>query len=263
MCMKLGLCLTGGGAKGAFQGGVIKGLYENNIIPDILTGTSIGAMNLYFMIKGCYDEIDLFWNNIENSGEYVKPGWVIDNSLITNELSKLSGQEDRIKAAFVNYVHVKNNKMSEVIVNLKSLSIEDAQNAIKYSSLLPSRPIEYRLQAKTNITFDSRSIFNNFKEDMEKGVYEGYNLDGGILNNSLLTPLIEERVDKLLIIGLHDNYTPPEYIYDNYQKKDVIILRPDIRIHPMDTLRFEKDFCKDLFNRGYKLSIENVNKLLK
>lgn len=261
--MKLGLCLTGGGAKGAFQGGVIKGLYENNIIPEILTGTSIGAVNSYFMIKGCYEELEFFWNNVENSNENVKPGWVIDNSIIINELSKLSGQEDRIKAAFVNYVHVKNKKMSEVIVNLKSLSTEDAQSAINYSSLLPSRPIDYSPKAETNNTFDSRRVFNNFKEDIEKGVYEGYNLDGGILNNCLLNPLVEERVDKLLIIGLRDNYTPPEYIYDIYQKEDVIIFRPDIKIQPMDTLRFEKDFCRDLFNRGYKLSIKNVNKLLK
>jgi predicted acylesterase/phospholipase RssA len=58
--MKLGLCLTGGGAKGAFQGGVIKGLYENNILPEILTGTSIGAVNSYFMIKGCFEELEFF-----------------------------------------------------------------------------------------------------------------------------------------------------------------------------------------------------------
>jgi predicted acylesterase/phospholipase RssA len=29
--MKIGLCLSGGGAKGAFQAGVIKGLYDNGI----------------------------------------------------------------------------------------------------------------------------------------------------------------------------------------------------------------------------------------
>jgi hypothetical protein len=193
----------------------------------------------------------------------VKPGWVMDNSLLTNEILKLSGQEERIKASFVNYVHVENKKMSEVIVDLKALRTEEAQAAIKYSSLLPSRPNDHSLLGENNKNFDSRIFFNNFKEDMEKGVYEGYNLDGGIINNNLLAPLTDGSVDKLLIIGLHNCYTPPEFIYDFYQKKDVIIIRPDIQIHPKDTLRFEKDFCRDLFNRGHKLSIENVNKLLK
>ncbi len=258
MFMKLGLCLTGGGAKGAFQGGIIKGLYENNIIPDVLTGTSIGAINTYFMINGCYEELEKFWNEIDLKSENVKSGWVIDNSQIIDELFKLSGQEKRIKAAYVNYVSVKDKKISEAIVDLKSLSREDAINAVKYSSLLPSRPEDDISKDKTDNSFDTGRTFNNFKEDLENGIYEGYNLDGGILNNNLLTPLINEGVDKVIIIGLNHKYTSPEYIYDHYQESDVIIFKPDIIIQPTDTIRFQRTFCSDLYSRGYKLSSELV-----
>lgn len=260
--MKLGMCLVGGGAKGAFQGGVIKRLYENNVIPEILTGTSIGAMNSCFMINGCYKELEIFWNNMEFNQNKSKPGWVIDNSAIIDDLSKLSGEENRIKSSYVNYVHVDDKRMSEVIVDLKSMVKEDAINAIRYSSLLPSRPIYFSCEDKIQNKFHSGSFFNNFKEDMEKGVYEGYNLDGGILNNNLLSPLIRESVDKLLIIGLNDNYLPPDYIYDYFQRKDVIVLKPDIKIQPGDTMRFEKEFCIDLYIRGYKLSSEIIKELL-
>ena len=41
---KVGLVLSGGGAKGAAHIGVIKALEENNIPIDYITGTSIGAI---------------------------------------------------------------------------------------------------------------------------------------------------------------------------------------------------------------------------
>ncbi|BDQ36831.1 phospholipase [Pseudodesulfovibrio nedwellii] len=42
---KFGLVLSGGGAKGAYQAGVIKALAELNITIDIVSGASIGALN--------------------------------------------------------------------------------------------------------------------------------------------------------------------------------------------------------------------------
>lgn len=42
---KLGLVLSGGGAKGAYHVGVIKALQELNIRIDMLSGASIGALN--------------------------------------------------------------------------------------------------------------------------------------------------------------------------------------------------------------------------
>jgi len=46
---RLAFVLSGGGARGAFQVGALKALYENNIHPEILVGTSIGAVNAAFL----------------------------------------------------------------------------------------------------------------------------------------------------------------------------------------------------------------------
>ncbi len=43
--MKVGLVLSGGGAKGAYQAGVIKALYELGTQVDVIAGASIGALN--------------------------------------------------------------------------------------------------------------------------------------------------------------------------------------------------------------------------
>lgn len=45
MKTKLGVVLSGGGAKGAYEAGFLKALSELNIQPDAIAGTSIGALN--------------------------------------------------------------------------------------------------------------------------------------------------------------------------------------------------------------------------
>lgn len=45
MKTKLGVVLSGGGAKGAYEAGFLKALSEFNIQPDVIAGTSIGALN--------------------------------------------------------------------------------------------------------------------------------------------------------------------------------------------------------------------------
>ena len=43
--MKVGLVLSGGGAKGAYQVGMLKALYEQGVTIDAISGASIGALN--------------------------------------------------------------------------------------------------------------------------------------------------------------------------------------------------------------------------
>ena len=65
---KIALVLTGGGAKGAFQAGVMKELFKK-IIPDVFIGTSIGAFNSA-IILGSEDleknaeKLEKYWMNI-------------------------------------------------------------------------------------------------------------------------------------------------------------------------------------------------------
>ncbi len=50
--MKRALILSGGGARGAFQVGVWKYLHEKKWIPDLISGTSIGAVNAAAIVSG-------------------------------------------------------------------------------------------------------------------------------------------------------------------------------------------------------------------
>lgn len=58
MDLKLGLVLSGGGAFGAFEAGVIEELDERGIHPDVVSGTSAGALNAG-AVAGGVDPADL------------------------------------------------------------------------------------------------------------------------------------------------------------------------------------------------------------
>ena len=59
--MKRAIVLSGGGGKGAYQIGFWKAIRELDISYDIVTGTSIGALNGAFMVQGNYRDAFKLW----------------------------------------------------------------------------------------------------------------------------------------------------------------------------------------------------------
>ncbi|MGL5755655.1 MAG: patatin-like phospholipase family protein [Paraclostridium sp.] len=246
--MKKGLCLAGGGAKGAFEAGVIYGLYEKNIEFDVITGTSIGAINGYYIYTKNVNKLKEMWINIQTIGENgIKiVDNTVDNSIAIDMLKGLTDQSDDKKPFYVNYVQVKNSIMEEKIVDVSKLSNEEALESIKYSSLLPFRPSK---ELKPS---------DQFKKDLVNGVYDGFKLDGGMLNNTLLCPLLENNVDEIVIITMNQDYELPQDIKDNYKKEKVTIIKPNTIFEKNATLKFEGEFCKQIFNEGYEIA-RNIN----
>ncbi|MGH7716974.1 MAG: patatin-like phospholipase family protein, partial [Vulcanimicrobiaceae bacterium] len=58
------LVLSGGGARGAYEAGVIDGLVSKGEHFDILCGTSIGALNAAFVAQDNIDDMRMTWANI-------------------------------------------------------------------------------------------------------------------------------------------------------------------------------------------------------
>jgi predicted acylesterase/phospholipase RssA len=62
---KVGLVLGGGGVRGAYQVGAIKALYELGFKCDIVTGTSVGALNALLVAQENIDLLEEVWNNVD------------------------------------------------------------------------------------------------------------------------------------------------------------------------------------------------------
>lgn len=71
--MKRAIVLSGGGGKGAYQIGFWKAIRELGINYDIVTGTSIGALNGAFMVQGNYNDAFKLWYNM-NYNQVIEGG---------------------------------------------------------------------------------------------------------------------------------------------------------------------------------------------
>lgn len=61
---KRAIVLAGGGSRGAYQLGVWKALRELGVDYQIVTGTSVGALNGAMMVQGDYEQADVLWRNL-------------------------------------------------------------------------------------------------------------------------------------------------------------------------------------------------------
>ena len=63
--MKIALVLSGGGAKGAFEAGVVSAMYQAGIEPTIFSGTSAGALNSAALASGMSsDQLEELWRSL-------------------------------------------------------------------------------------------------------------------------------------------------------------------------------------------------------
>lgn len=72
MAHKRAVVFSGGGAKGGYQVGAWKALRELGYEPEIVTGTSVGALNGALMALGKYDEAVDIWENMSMNSVFAK-----------------------------------------------------------------------------------------------------------------------------------------------------------------------------------------------
>ncbi len=246
--MRIGLCLCGGGAKGAYQAGVIKALNDKGIKFNAISGTSIGSVNGYFIFTNNVEKLEEMWTDIDTHTEHnIKiVDNTVDNSNLIDLLSNINDNNPQKIDFYVNYINIENNIPKEKIVNILNLSKEESLDSIKYSSLLPFN---------SQVTM---GLNEQFMKDLSEGLYNGYNLDGGLVNNTLLKPLLNQDLDKIIVISTKHDYTLPNDVKDICTEDNIVIVRPKTKFAKNDTLRFEKEFCKLLYYEGYEIG-KNLN----
>lgn len=63
--MKTAYVLSGGGAKGSYQVGVMKRLHEAGVVPDAIYGTSVGSINAATYAHAGMERLEELWLNIK------------------------------------------------------------------------------------------------------------------------------------------------------------------------------------------------------
>jgi NTE family protein len=179
---KIGLALSGGAARGLAHLGVVKALYENDIKPDCISGTSAGSIAGAFLADGFDPE----------------------------ELLELFLEKKMYSFVGLNFGKMgllRNTGMKEVLEkNLKARKFDDLNFPLYVACTnLNSGEVEYfsegNLVEKVLASSSIPVLFPPVK--MDGSIYA----DGGILDNLPVKP-IKGKCKK--IIGVNVNYTGPE-----------------------------------------------------
>jgi NTE family protein len=195
-----GLVLSGGGAKGAYQVGVLKALGEAGLLDDVnyISGDSIGAINAMLYCLGDSDFMYKVWEKI-NMPEVFEfdPDLFSDNPQLFSRDKVKSMMNDYLKEDIVHnlpytvYAGVTRLENGQYFPEYMKLNGHTKQEMIDILLASSAMPVIYE------------AVKINGKEY----------LDGGLTDNEPIKPLYDLGVRRFIIIGLDSNKIFEHYKY--------------------------------------------------
>lgn len=260
---KKAFVLTGGGARGAFQVGALNALYDAGIQPDIIYGTSIGALNGYLYAIG-YPPSDIrdYWLSLKS----------IDDVMTKNRYFPLlqSGVYNlkKTETVLANIAStLKNYQICDLKVN--AVNLEDGEN---YWFALG----KYNKQEMIKWVIASASLPGVFTP---KGTF----IDGGVRNFAAIKEALKEGYDPICIgasyRGAMSDYKKSKLVpiiptvlrtidilvdevHDNdldLRTKCSILIEPDQNFG--DTLDFNEKHIKEAYGHGYEKTRSKLSEI--
>lgn len=205
--VKRAIVFGGGGARGAFEIGVWKALDELGYHADIVTGTSVGALNGALYILGNQKEAEKMWKEIE-----------------TNDIL---GFESPVEVAGIGDYGKAVSEFIVKVIKEKGLSTKPLKEMVlKYiddEQEIRSRNIIFGL---STVNLKTMQVENFYLDEIEEGKLKDYLLassalypamekyyisdtpyiDGGYGNNIPIDMALNKHPDQLVVVDVHGPY---------------------------------------------------------
>ncbi|MDH8700688.1 NTE family protein [Dysgonomonadaceae bacterium PH5-43] len=285
---KVGLVLSGGGAKGAVHIGIIKALEENDIPIDCISGTSIGAIvgSLYAMGYSPEEMLELImsedfyhWQTgkVEENYQFFFRKPPDDPSFVKFNISlkdSIDLRESLMPNSIINPI-----QMNQAIVQLFSQA--EAQCGGNFDNLfVPFLCIASDIYNKKAIVFREGSLGNAVRSSMTFPLFFKPILkdsvplwDGGIYDNFPVRPMKEawqpDFIIGSVVAGINSKSPSEQTLYD--QIENMVMQKTEYSVNPEDgiMMRFKLedvnllDFQKaqTLFDLGYTTTIEMIDSI--
>ena len=255
---KLGICLTGGGARGAYQIGALKALEELGILQNakVFSGTSIGSVNASITTSRSIDDAVRLWLNPNRELLKLKkePFKLIKDQLFSitdvgmyenSQLEQLISNEvdyNNLNSTPVYVTVAKGGKENGGIVELAKTAYKHYVKKDSKVLYMPLDKIDRDLARKSIIASCSIPfIFKpvNYNE-------ENY-FDGGMYDNIPLKPLIDEGCNEIIIIHLNKTL-----FFNTKKYKNITIHEIKNKKSLGNVLDFNSEHSKKIFMWGYE-----------
>jgi len=181
--MRTALVLGGGGARGSYQIGVWQALIELDIKIDIVTGTSVGALNSALIAMGDFENALTLWKSIKTS------------VILDTDIDEKLPQKQKIHALIRQFIVDYTRQGGTDAYPLKKL-IDQYSDEVK----IRNSPVDCGI-----VVFDKKTLkpLQLFKEEIEEGKLNDY-----LLASSSLFPLMKScKIGEIDFIdgGYYDN----------------------------------------------------------
>jgi NTE family protein len=249
--MKKALVLSGGGSKGAYQIGVWKALRKLNINVDIVTGTSIGALNGCLIVQNDFEKALNLWNNLSFSNvfkEELKIGKEIEvyqkyaEEFIKNGGMNTSALEDTIKKN-INTDKFYQSKTDFGLVTFKVNELKPL--------LLTKKDIKEHLLGDYLVA--SATCFPAFKL---KKIDDDFFIDGGYYDNLPINLAVKMGATDIIAVDLKEIGFKK---ISNKKIKNIIYIKPRNKLKSF--LYFDRDEAKRQIKLGYNDTLKTYRKL--
>lgn len=248
--MKKALILGGGGSRGSYQAGFTKAMLELDLKFDIVTGTSIGALNGCLIAQNdALPLIDL-WENMEVS-KIIK-GDLPENFAI-EEIMKSPNTAFNFLKKFKNH-EVDNSPLIDLVKSyyhsqkLQNSDVDFACVAVEFPSMQPKYATKDDMKNFGNdYLIASASCFPAFPiHQFDEGSF----IDGGYHDNLPIDYAIRMGATEFVIVDLNPDPVHPHY-------KDYPNM---IYIHPRETVGSFLNFDKSQTQRNIRLGYHDTMK---
>lgn len=241
--MKKALVFSGGGAKGSYEIGVWKATKRLRMKFDIVTGTSIGAINGAIYAMGDYRKAKKLWLNMTTSDLFTSNNMkVMVKEIATNKGLKFDKASEFLKK------ELDENKIrrSKIDFGLVTVSLKTLNPKMLTKDQIPQgKLVDYVIASSTCFPAVERK-----KIDGE------YYVDGGYYDNMPIDLAVKMGADEVLavdlsVFGFHKNYNNKNVKVDIIKNKD----------NKLFTLDFSPETTKRNIKIGYNDTMKYFKKL--
>jgi len=222
--MNIGLVLSGGMAKGAYQIGVLRAL--NNFIPSnevkYISCASIGVLNGYAYATDNLDQAEQMWKNLCTDDTRFLISQILRSSMLQQNIKSIYHSEKKITPTFycalLDYIHRN--------IVYKDLSTVDHEQIPLYLKASVAMPVYNR-----SVQLDNTAYF-----------------DGAMIDNIPVYPLLKHNLDYIICIYFDDTCYRFENTY--FDNKIIKISFPCKSILKQSVL-FKQESIEDMIKEGF------------
>lgn len=219
----IGLVLSGGMGKGAYQIGALRALSELFEPSDFeyVSAASVGALNAYAFLTGEMDKALEIWANTNRQGERHFITKALQSSFVEEIVAKLESSRPIPTSFYVPFLKLTTNEVD--YCNLADVPQED---------------IPQYLRASVSLPIYTRGVVVNGKK-----LY-----DGAVVDNIPIYPVLKHDLDYVICIYFDNR----NYIFENYKwdNKIIKLTFPDNKL-VSNSVNIRHDSLTHMIEEGY------------